>query len=173
MTWSLEWPVLILSLILAIVTMQASNLKVAVIAMGAFSMILSIEYLLLAAPDVALAEAAIGSTLSTVLLLVALSRYKVFHVCLIDSNTADPEADRLIRQIEGYCAGADLDMHMVRNTTGLSHALRAYRHDLVIARDGDSLVLYGRERHYRINELDRYLAAQAGSTRLIWKNVLH
>jgi uncharacterized MnhB-related membrane protein len=173
MTWSLEWPVLILSLLLAIVTIQASNLKVAVIAMGAFSLILSIQYLLLAAPDVALAEAAIGSTLSTVLLLVALSRYKVFHICLIDSKTADPEAERIIRQIEGYCAGADLDVHLVRSTTGLPHALRAYRHDLVIARDGDKLVLYGRERHYRIAELDRYLAGQAGNTQLVWKNVLH
>ena len=168
----MEIPVLLLTIILAVVTIQVSNLKVAVIAMGAFSLMLSIQYLLLSAPDVALAEAAIGSTLSTVLLLVALSRYKVFHICLIEPDQPDPEADRLIRQIEGYCASADLDMHLVRSTTGLPHALQAYRHDLVIHREGAELVLFGRERHYRIAELDRYLDNQAGHPRLVWKHVL-
>lgn len=169
----MEIPVLILVLALAIVTVQVSNLKVAVLAMGVFSMILSIQYLLMAAPDVALAEAAIGSTLSTVLLLVALTRYKVFHVCLIEGAAADPEADRLLRHIEAYCAGADLDVHLVRSRAGLAHALSAYRHDLVVTRKEGNLELYGRERHYRIDELDGYLRDRVPQTGIVWKRVLH
>ncbi|MCL2768159.1 MAG: DUF4040 domain-containing protein [Synergistaceae bacterium] len=48
------------------------NLLHCIIAMAAFSLLLALEFYLLQAPDVAIAEAAIGAGLSTAIAIVAL-----------------------------------------------------------------------------------------------------
>ncbi len=53
-----------------------NNLPSAVMAAGAVSLLASILYLILAAPDVAMTEAAIGSGLTTVIFFYILSRIK-------------------------------------------------------------------------------------------------
>jgi uncharacterized MnhB-related membrane protein len=52
------------------------NLVAAVISAGVVSLLASIVYLVLAAPDVAMTEAAIGSALTTVVFLLALNRIR-------------------------------------------------------------------------------------------------
>ena len=49
------------------------NLYHSIMAMAAFSLLLALEFYLLQAPDVAIAEAAIGAGLSTAIGLIALS----------------------------------------------------------------------------------------------------
>jgi len=60
----------------AILAIYINNLTAAVIASGSVSLIASLMYLILAAPDVAMTEAAIGSGLTTVVFLYALSRMR-------------------------------------------------------------------------------------------------
>jgi len=60
----------------AILAVYMSNLTAAVIASGSVSLIASLMYIILAAPDVAMTEAAIGSGLTTVVFLYALSRMR-------------------------------------------------------------------------------------------------
>lgn len=60
----------------AILAVQTKNLVVAVIAAGLVSLMASIGYLLLAAPDVAMTEAAIGSGLSTIIFFYVLNRVR-------------------------------------------------------------------------------------------------
>lgn len=60
----------------AILAVYMKNLTAAVIASGSISLIASLMYLILAAPDVAMTEAAIGSGLTTVVFLYALSRMR-------------------------------------------------------------------------------------------------
>ena len=52
---------------------RASNLFVAVMLMGIFSLLIAVNFFLLDAADVALTEAAVGAGISTVLFLGALS----------------------------------------------------------------------------------------------------
>lgn len=66
----------ILILVLAIIAIQNKNIVVAIIAAGAVSLFASILYLLLAAPDVAMTEAAIGSGLSTIIFFYVLNKIK-------------------------------------------------------------------------------------------------
>ncbi|MDY6801369.1 MAG: hydrogenase subunit MbhD domain-containing protein [Bacteroidota bacterium] len=66
----------ILILIMAIVAIHNKNLVVGIIAAGAVSLFASILYLLLAAPDVAMTEAAIGSGLSTIIFFYVLNKIK-------------------------------------------------------------------------------------------------
>ena len=60
----------------AILAVQTKNLVVAIIAAGFVSLMASIGYLLLAAPDVAMTEAAIGSGLSTINFFYVLNRVR-------------------------------------------------------------------------------------------------
>ncbi len=66
----------ILILVMAVVAVQNKNIVVAIIAAGAVSLFASILYLLLAAPDVAMTEAAIGSGLSTIIFFYVLNKIK-------------------------------------------------------------------------------------------------
>ncbi len=61
----------------ALFALHTSNLLSAVIAAGVISLLASILYVLLAAPDVAMTEAAIGSGLTTIVFLLALKRIGV------------------------------------------------------------------------------------------------
>lgn len=66
--------VLIGALASAIVAVQAKKLLDSVIALGATGSFIALEFLLLQAPDVAIAEASVGAILSTVLFIIALRK---------------------------------------------------------------------------------------------------
>lgn len=58
----------------AAIAIYSKNLVVAVIASGIIGLFASVIYIILAAPDVAMTEAAIGSGLTTIVFLFALRR---------------------------------------------------------------------------------------------------
>ena len=58
----------------ALLAVRLKNLVAAVLAAGLVSLFASVIYVILAAPDVAMTEAAIGAGLSTVIFLFALKR---------------------------------------------------------------------------------------------------
>jgi len=66
----------IVMIIMAIIAIQNDKLVVAIIAAGVVSLFASILYLLLAAPDVAMTEAAIGSGLSTIIFFYVLNKIR-------------------------------------------------------------------------------------------------
>ena len=58
----------------AIVAVQAKKLLDSVIALAATGSFIALEFLLLQAPDVVIAEASVGAVLSTVLFVIALRK---------------------------------------------------------------------------------------------------
>ncbi len=64
--------ILFFLLVTAISVIMSRNLITAVILLSIFSMLMSAQYLVLGAPDVAITEAAVGAGISTILLLLAL-----------------------------------------------------------------------------------------------------
>ena len=66
--------VLLGALASAVVAVQAKKLLDSVIALGATGSFIALEFLLLSAPDVAIAEASVGAILSTVLFIIALRK---------------------------------------------------------------------------------------------------
>ena len=61
---------------MAITALTAYKVRAAVLASGIVSLIASILYLLLAAPDVAMTEAAIGSGLTTIIFFYVLNKIR-------------------------------------------------------------------------------------------------
>ena len=66
--------VLLGALASAIVAVQAKKLLDSVIALAATGSFIALEFLILQAPDVAIAEASVGAVLSTVLFIIALRK---------------------------------------------------------------------------------------------------
>ena len=69
----------VLSLILAFIAIQNEKLSVSVIAAGVVSLFASVLFLLMAAPDVAMTEAAIGSGLSTLIFFYVLNKINRYN----------------------------------------------------------------------------------------------
>lgn len=63
----------------AIVAVTAKKTSVAILASGAISLFASIFFLVLASPDVAMTEAAIGTGLTTFLFFVILRKTEQYH----------------------------------------------------------------------------------------------
>jgi len=70
----------VIILAMAIIAIYQKKLSVAIIATGVVSLFASVLFLLLAAPDVAMTEAAIGSGLSTVIFFYVLNKIRKDNV---------------------------------------------------------------------------------------------
>jgi uncharacterized MnhB-related membrane protein len=66
----------VVSIGIGLAAIHAKKLSVAIIAAGVVSLFASVLYLLMAAPDVAMTEAAIGSGLSTLIFFYVLNKIK-------------------------------------------------------------------------------------------------
>jgi len=78
----------------ALVAIRAKAMPVAILACGLVSLVASILFLVLAAPDVAMTEAAIGSGLTTFLFFFVLARIRATGPG-VDNNDAETEGDKL------------------------------------------------------------------------------
>ena len=80
MIWMIAASIIGLAMIvMAIIAVIHKKLTVAIIAAGVVSLFASILYLLLAAPDVAMTEAAIGSGLTTIIFFYVLNKIRSKH----------------------------------------------------------------------------------------------
>lgn len=70
----LHWIVLAGIVITAVLAVLASRILDSIVALAATGSFMAVEFLFLQAPDVAIAEAAVGAVLGTVLYIIALRR---------------------------------------------------------------------------------------------------
>jgi energy-converting hydrogenase B subunit D len=68
--------VLILTVVASIITVLLRDLLAAAIALAAMSLLLSLEFYLLQAPDVAIAQAGVGACLSSAIVIIAIKGTK-------------------------------------------------------------------------------------------------
>jgi uncharacterized MnhB-related membrane protein len=72
----LHAPVLIMLVLSAFLALWFRNLVHSILSLGVFSLLLALEFYILRAPDVAIAEAAIGAGLSTTIFIITLRACK-------------------------------------------------------------------------------------------------
>jgi putative multicomponent Na+:H+ antiporter subunit B len=155
---------LYISLILfAIISLQSSVLRNAVIYLTVFSLLSSAAYLFLGAPDVAIAEAVIGCTLSTILYLVALKKYKIISVYyrfiasqnLIDSELAE-NSEHIRDLLSTLTDQLDLQLDFITTTSSLSKMIQT-NFDMIIIHSPKGLFIHGLENNYHFVEMSDYL----------------
>lgn len=140
----LLYAVLVLLLVTAVLTVITDRLVTAVVYSAVFSAVIAFVYLLLAAPDVALAEAVIGSVLTTVMFLVTLKKYKLFTVRYLPGQDAEDAAlSKVLSCLSACLKEHDLEPNLIESK-GEPAALSCLEDtDLVAARQESGIILYG------------------------------
>lgn len=156
--------VLIAMVVFAIISLQTASLRHAVIYLSVFSLLCSFAYAFYQAPDVAIAEAVIGCTLSTVLYLVAIKKYRIFRVYYSNQVTqmdilplSHVLKNNLITMMDGYLRDLELELDMVptKHTFDEIHGKNDY--DVVIEHTNEGIRMYGSQANYLYDGLTSYL----------------
>lgn len=146
---------LIILILLALASITTPDLKKSIIYLGILSLTSSFLFLLYGAPDVALAEAIIGSAISTALYLIALKKYTHFNiVCLF---AEDGQKIRLLEHIEDYFNTDLRDVKFTYTNIDMDEVRKTKEYDLIIVKHSDLIKLYGRAHDDHLDELHDYL----------------
>lgn len=157
-------------IVFAVLALQADILRNAVIYLSVFSLLCSAVYLFLGAPDVAIAEAVIGCTLSTILYLVALKKYKILTVYYryiptkstlsssvnITSNSFRQENVDIKDVLNAYVTDHDLQLDFI-NTDVPFRKISESSFDMIIFHTSKGLFLHGLHNNYQYIEMANYL----------------
>lgn len=156
--------VLITMVIFAVASLQAKSLRISVIYLSVFSLLCSFAYVLYQAPDVAIAEAVIGCSLSTVLYLVAIKKFRIFRVYYshhITSPEMLPQSHVLRNNIsammEGYLADTELAMDMINTKQKFDEIHGHQDYDVIIEHTDEGMRMYGAQSNYHYDGLTTYL----------------
>jgi len=144
---------LILLVILGGYAVLSDNLRYSVIILGAFSLTMALTYLFYNAPDVALAEAAIGVGLSTIMYLVALKKVTVYDICHIDEDATDFNDDDIAeirrsvsRPLEDFIEQTEeIEPQFAYTNRSVEKMIDEDIHDLIISYKEPTTYLYGRK----------------------------
>lgn len=156
----------LLIVIMAVSALKTEVLRSSVIFYGIVSLLTSFLFLIYLAPDVALAEAVIGSGLVTLVFLLALRQYKVYRVCFVYISDSF-DTDRSIRQaehykisesIEQFCRAREMELQFVVSRRPLEIESENADYDIVLARAGDgNLEIHGNEENALLIEMMWFL----------------
>ena len=150
-------------IIFAIIAIQTGVLRNAVIYLSVFSLLCSVVYLFHGAPDVAIAEAVIGCTLSTILYLVALKKYSIFTVyyrCL--SNDLDEitmlksEKNQMKTVLTKFASTQELQLDMINTTSSFKQITTSSSYDVIILHSNKGIWIHGLKNSYQYNKLVKY-----------------
>ncbi len=140
---------LLLLIILAVAVVAVGKLRIAAIAFGLFSVVAALCYLMLAAPDVALAEAIIGSTISTIIFLVGIRKYRVCTVCILPSDAA--MESKMNDIIDRCTAQKELEPHYIHKHSKKEMEVMFY--DIGYELRRNRVILYGEPQNYLIKDI--------------------
>lgn len=145
---------LIALVFLALFTINTPNLRRAVVYLGVFSLISSFLSLLYGAPDVAIAEAIIGSTITTVLYLVALKKYQHFLIYYTD-NFYDSD---FLKQLELFLKKRNMKPQFIHSHDSIETILKTGKFDLALHQNLHQLWIYGCAEDYQMDAVEEYLS---------------
>ena len=156
--------ILIVMVIFAIASIQTKSLRRSVLYLSVFSLLCSFAYAMYQAPDVAIAEAVIGCTLSTVLYLVAIKKFRIFRVYYYHHITTPeklPEShvlrNNLMTMIEGFLGDTELEMDMINTKKRFDDIHGQHDYDVIIEHTNQGIHMYGAQSNYHYDGLTTYL----------------
>lgn len=159
----IEIGTLLLMGLFAVLVIQSNLLRLSVIYLAIFSLLSSFLYVIYAAPELAIAEAVIGSGLVTLLYLAALKRNRVYTVAVVSDERRDHLTDHYLNHVERSKALTEIREFFVRReyevqtvfvSETLDEALRDPAYDLVVAEDEEGFATYTDDESYVILELE-------------------
>lgn len=155
---------LILLIVFAFLAIQSNKLRRAVVFLGAFSALSAFLYILMGAPDAALAEAVIGSTIATIIYLAVIQKYRVFTVYFTNESQNSANDTHVTRRqnsvlvfIEKFCYKRELEPQIVYTIEDLEKVKEKDDWDLIVRRNRKMIKIYGNTNSYQFEELIKYV----------------
>lgn len=138
-------------LVFAVFSVFSDNIKRSVIYLGVFSLIIAVTYLHYNAPDVALAEAAIGVGLSTVMYLVATKKVSVYDICFVNEDvkifnddSINEVMDSVVRPLERFLERTEeVEPQLAYSNHEIEKLMLEDDHDMFIHRKSKLTYIYG------------------------------
>lgn len=139
-------------LVLACISVLSDNLRRSIVFLGAFSLTMALTYLYYNAPDVALAEAAIGVGLSTIMYLVALKKIAVYSIIYIDDHADQINDDQInsisntiIKPLELFLERTEeIEPQIAYSNHSLESIIEEDHHDFIIYKKDHLTYFYGK-----------------------------
>lgn len=166
--------ILLTMCLFALLAIQTRLLRNTIIHLAVLSLLAAFLYLRLAAPELAIAEAVIGSGLVTLLYLAALKRNRVYTIGVIGNGEAQCLADpymqhitkaKAMREIHQFFLIREYELQVVFIPESLDEALRNDDYDLVIQEGESGIIAYTDDESYIMMELEMLIqmrGAQSG-----------
>lgn len=158
-----EYLAIILMMLFALLAIHSRLLSQAIIHLAVFSLLSAFLYLLYAAPELAIAEAAIGSGLVTLLYLAAIKRNKVYTIAVLaeghryrmtDAYLGYMERSRAMREICRFFQRREYEPQVVFSEKTLEEALAYPAFDLIIKEEKEGISAHGSSESYVLEELE-------------------
>ncbi|MDK2962094.1 MAG: putative multicomponent Na+:H+ antiporter subunit [Eubacteriaceae bacterium] len=150
-------------IILAIFAVNTRHLRRAIIYLGIFSLVSSLVYLFYGSPDVAIAEAVIGSTITTVLFLVSFKKSRVFiiYYANADFNSSDSRKTikargQILKSIEKFLIDHEFEPQLIMTTKSYELILSSEVFDLLVYQDNSQLLITGPD-EYHLDGIETFL----------------
>ena len=159
----IEIGTLLLMGLFAVLVIHTNLLRLSIIYLAIFSLLSSFLYLIYAAPELAIAEAVIGSGLVTLLYLAALRRNRVYTVAVVSDAGRDHPTDQYVNHVERSKALTEIRKFFVRReyevqtvfvSESLAEALNDPTYDLVVVEDEEGFATYTDDESYVMLELE-------------------
>ena len=166
--------ILLLLVIMAVMALQTEKLRNAIIYLGVFSLVISFAYIMYNAPDVAIAEAVIGSAFSTILFFTAFKKYKAYHIYYYFddkkniSRKEKTDAINMIKRIlEKFCVIEELEAHIIHTGENSEEIIKKRDYELIIDAHPSRMKIYGKHENYKFDVLKKYL--KSVNTETLWE----
>ncbi len=168
--------VFVMMIAVALFIVASRNYKRVIVAMGVFSLFASFCYLLYHAPDVAIAEAVIGSALSTILYIVALKKHRTFYIYLT-TESKDNKSDLRLRmamqdilaKIMDYCQDQELEAQTVFTHESPKQIADEHIYDLILqTAQEDKINVYGLSTEKHVQAINEVLKKEQNNKRVVF-----
>lgn len=138
----------------------SNSIRRSVILNGVLSILTSFTFIMLFAPDAALAEAVIGSTISTIVLLIAIKHLRVIYVFNNLHDFPYEETQRIFDKVYNI---EEYDVQFASNTEYISHNLSRYHHiDYFLAENETEVLFFSRRDGHDRNQILQALKEMTG-----------
>ncbi len=152
----------------AILCVITDKLFTAVVYSGTLSVFTTLCYLLLGAPDVALAEAVIGATVASAIFLITLKKYRVFNVYLV-GNKSNQRFMKMTKTIVKTLKKHDIQPNILITDSDESvfKLFSLQNSDLVAIERGDVIELHGEVHSQYFSAISSALDSEINSGEVI------
>lgn len=156
---------LVTMFLFAAIALHTRMLRLSIIALAMFSLLGALLFLLYSAPELAIAEAIIGSALATLLFLTALKRYPVFTIGVVsvlpdrlnDAHILRAKYSSVFRHIRTFLLQREREAQLVFTLLAVEEAVQESYYDMVVEVGTDPVTVHGSIDDYMIVELEMSL----------------